>query len=126
MIPLHSVHVHVIYTSVHVYEYMYMYVIVISMFLKLYTYNTVHIFYSYIFIFSLLLIYHIDSLFDALACFLLFNSADFVGRYLSNWFNMVRTNVHMYRRLYFFLSFIIKRDTCPEKIWDLNSGPSDC
>ena len=28
------------------------------------------------------------SLFDALVCFLLFNSADFVGRYLSNWFKM--------------------------------------
>ena len=81
----------------------------------------------------LLLIYHIGSLFDALVCFLLFNSADFVGRFLSNWFKMVRTDVYMYRRLYFScdmhfkLSFINKeRDTCPEKIRDLHPGPSDC
>ncbi|XP_019850794.1 PREDICTED: equilibrative nucleoside transporter 1-like isoform X2 [Amphimedon queenslandica] len=28
------------------------------------------------------------KLFDALVCFLMFNSSDFVGRYLSNWFKM--------------------------------------
>ena len=72
--------------------------------------------YSYTFIFSLLLITHIGSLFDALVCFLLFNLADFVGRYLSNWFKMVRTDVYMYRKLYFSSSFTNKeRDTCPEK-----------
>ena len=32
----------------------------------------------------------IGKLFDALVCFLIFNCADFVGRYLSNWFKMVR------------------------------------
>ena len=77
--------------------------------------------YSYTFIFSLLLITHIGSLFDALVCFLLFNSADFVGRYLSNWFKMVRTDVYMYSTFHvicmFFKSSFInkKRDTCPEK-----------
>ena len=103
MIPLHSVHIHV-YTSVHVHEYMYMYDLLSFQCSWNFTHTTLLIYF----------IHHIGSLFDALICFLLFNSADFVGRYLSNWFKMVRTNVYMYRRLYLFLSFI-NRDTCPEK-----------
>ena len=138
MIPLHSVHIHV-YTSVHVHEYMYMYDLFSSFQCSWnFTHTTLLIYlvfgkcvgydiYSYIFIFSLLLITHIGSLFDALVCFLLFNSADFVGRYLSNWFKMVRTDVYMYRKLYFSSSFTNKeRDTYPENNLGFDPGPSDC